>query len=159
MRKSMACLCLFVLGGCATPEKPVSVDGASTQAKPVPRVTVRFHLASGKPVEGYRELTDRQDRLVYVAPDSVMSELDIVSASVVEDRAGRPAIGVRLSEAAGKRLEQVTGAHIGEQLAILIDGEVLTVANIRAKLGKMVLITGPFTPERAKKIAEGLGGR
>ena len=155
----MACLCLFVLGGCATPEKPVLVDGPRTQAQPVPRITVRFHLASGKPVEGYREMTDRQDRRVYVAPDSVMSELDIVSASVAEDRAGRPAIGVRFSEEAGKRFEQVTGAHIGEQLAILIDGVVLTVASRISKLGKMALIAGVFTPERASELAEWVVGR
>ena len=159
MRKLTICLCTLALGGCATTEKSVSTDGTITKTKPSAQITVRFHLASGKPVEGYREMTDRKGRLVYVAPDSVMSELDIVRARVVEDHAGRPAVGVTFSDDAAQRFEEFTGAHIGEALAILVDDELLTAATIRAKLGRLALMVGDFTLERAEEIAATLSRR
>ncbi|MFQ5592485.1 MAG: hypothetical protein ACE5HE_15110 [Phycisphaerae bacterium] len=101
---------------------------------------------------------DRRGQPVYVAPDSVISERDIVSARVVENRQGRPAVGVTFSEEAGARFERFTDAHIGEHLAILIDGELLTAATIRSKLGRRALIVGDFTLERAEEIAAALNG-
>ena len=159
MRNTIVWVCALSLAGCATTEKSVSTDGTGPETKPIPRMTVRFHLASGKPVEGYREMTDRKGRPVYVAPDSVMSELDIVRARVVEDPAGRPAVGVTLSDEAGERFEEFTAAHIGDALAILVDDELVTAAVIRAKLGRLALIAGDFTPQRAEEIAQAISGR
>jgi preprotein translocase subunit SecD len=64
-------------------------------------------------------------------------------------------VRVTFTESGAKRLLQVTTDHIGKKLVILVKGEIRMAPLIRLPLeGGEATITGGFTPEEAKQLAD-----
>lgn len=69
-------------------------------------------------------------------------------------RAGYPQIEVTFTESGRKRFAKVTRDNIGKQLAIVIDGNLLSTPTIMDEIkGGKALIAGQFTEEEAQEIA------
>ena len=67
-------------------------------------------------------------------------------------------IDVTFTEAGGKRFAEITGANVGKQIAIVVDGKVLSAPMLRSAIpGGRAQITGRFTAEEAEAIAKALG--
>lgn len=62
-------------------------------------------------------------------------------------------INVKLDGKGGDRMFDVTGKHIGEPMAIIVDDKVVSVANIRDRFGSDFVITGTFTQQEAENLA------
>ncbi len=54
---------------------------------------------------------------------------------------------------AARRFEQVTRQHIGEPMAIVLDGQVVSAPTIQSAIGASGTITGNFTQEQAQDLA------
>ena len=123
---------------------------------------VRFEvrLAEHQPAPGLRPAVVRgSDQVVHLHEDVVASNGDVKEGRVAAAEGGRFAIHITLNTAAADRLRRATSGHIGRPLAILIDGEVATAPVVRSAIGDTAVISGHYTREEAKRIAEGIPRR
>ncbi len=85
-----------------------------------------------------------------------MSNSDVESAWVTQADSGCQ-VEVRLTHEGAEKLARLTRSHIGEQLALVIDGEVVMTPTIRSEIGQgLVLLTGDFSDPDCEEIARGL---
>lgn len=91
--------------------------------------------------------------------ETVISNADIASAAArLDDISGQWWIDVTFTTEAGERLGAFTEANIGETMAIVIDGIVISAPTIQARFDTGALITGNFTREGAVQLAAQLNG-
>jgi len=76
-----------------------------------------------------------------------------------EARVGRssqtqlPEVEFFLTVEGGKRFSDFTGSHVGNYLAVVLDGKVMEVAVIKGQIGDNGVIEGRFTDQQAKDLA------
>lgn len=69
----------------------------------------------------------------------------------------KPLVAIEFNSEGSKLFEQITEKNIGKQLAIFIDGFPISAPVVNEKIsGGKAVITGDFTVEYAKKLAENL---
>ena len=86
----------------------------------------------------------------------VLGKKDIRSASATMNN-GRPAIQIRLGSEATRRFADLTRRNIGRRLEIVIDGKVVASPVVQQAIrGGNILLSGSFTEQEAKKIADQL---
>jgi preprotein translocase subunit SecD len=77
----------------------------------------------------------------------------LVDASTTFDQ-GQPVVTFRFDTVGGKRFGDTTAEHVGERLAIVLDGKVISAPVIRSPiLGGNGIISGSFTVQSADKLA------
>ena len=69
------------------------------------------------------------------------------------DDFGMPTVDFELTPQGAKKFGEITGAHIGENLAIILDGVVESAPGIKGKILGRGQITGVFTMEEASDLA------
>ena len=68
-----------------------------------------------------------------------------------------PSIGLEFNKDGAELFQKITGENVGEPLAIILDGEVISAPNINTEIsGGNAVITGQFTPEEAKELVRDL---
>lgn len=68
-----------------------------------------------------------------------------------------PIIAITFDEEGSVLFKEITTENVGKQLAIFLDGEMLSSPNINEPIaGGQAVISGGFTPEEAKSLAENL---
>lgn len=71
--------------------------------------------------------------------------------------ANEPLVAVRFTDEGGKLFADITRSHVGEQLGIFLDGELLSAPVINEAItGGTAIISGSFTPEEARELAQNL---
>jgi SecD/SecF fusion protein len=72
-----------------------------------------------------------------------------------EDNPNAPGVSLRLDRQGGRLFAQYTGTHVGDYLAIVLDGKVQSAPVIRDRIpaGTPASITGGFTDEEARDLA------
>lgn len=122
-----------------------------------------FHVvtsAAGSDPSAVIQLPDTADpaRLYQVARQASL-EGDIISgARVVNDVLGGPAIEIVFQPDGAKDFEAVTAAHVGDQLAIVVDGVVMSAPTIQEAIpGGTARISGGFSEGEAGILAAILG--
>jgi SecDF, P1 head subdomain len=121
------------------------------------RVFLELRLAEVMPVRGLAfeaQLKNSQQK-VYVHYTAVATHTDVLNARVL-DSTGRYEIALTLTPEAGAALTSATTRHTGRPLAIILDGEVVSVLMVRNPLGAEVVFSGGFSREEAGRIAAGL---
>ncbi len=67
---------------------------------------------------------------------------------------GQPVVSFRFNTIGGRKFAEVTSAHVGERLAIVLDNEVISAPNIQTAItGGSGVITGNFTTKSANDLA------
>jgi protein-export membrane protein SecD len=89
--------------------------------------------------------------LVQHAP--VLTGRDVKTAKAIQDENGRPAVAFTLNGAGAARLKRTTSKNIGRQLAIVLDGSVLSAPRIDGPIGEEGRISGGFTVREANDLA------
>jgi len=79
-------------------------------------------------------------------------------ASASADERGFPAIAFKVTDDDTESFTQLTADHIGDRMAIVVDGQVISVATVQAPLPGSAIISGRFTPEYAGDIVSRLRG-
>jgi preprotein translocase subunit SecD len=78
---------------------------------------------------------------------------DLRNARPTLDENNQPAVGFTLSQEGGRKFGQVTGANIGRQLAIILDGRVQSAPRIDDRITTDGRIHGSFTQEEAENLS------
>ncbi len=61
------------------------------------------------------------------------------------DQQGRPAVGFRLDATGGRYMSRLTGSHLGEPMAIVLDNQVYSAPFLQGNISTQGIITGRFT--------------
>jgi len=78
----------------------------------------------------------------------------VVSAKDEYDQFGKPAVSMSMNIDGSRRWAQLTKQNIGKSIAIVLDGYVYSAPNVNTEItGGNSQITGHFTPEQAKDLA------
>lgn len=68
-----------------------------------------------------------------------------------------PMVQVKFTDEGAALFEQITAEHVGEQLGIFLDGELLSAPVINERIGGgTAVISGNFTPDEARELAQNL---
>ena len=101
-------------------------------------------------------LPEPWNSLVFISPEVVLTNADIARAWPQADADGF-SVGFMLTEEGALKLARLTKSHIGDNLAIIVDGRAMSAPKIIDEItGGRAIIEGSFTEEEAESIAEGL---
>lgn len=79
------------------------------------------------------------------------------TGSQVGQVANEPVVSIRFNPEGGELFATITRDNVGEQLAIFLDGQPISAPRINeAIVGGTAIISGGFTPEEARALAENL---
>jgi len=96
----------------------------------------------------------RQESEALLVPKKAILKGDMLEdARMSYDRRNRPIIEFQWNAEGAKVFRDFTGANIGNRLAAIIDGKVITAPRIQSKIGRTGEITGDFTREEASNTA------
>lgn len=73
------------------------------------------------------------------------------------DSLGRPAVGFSLNPAGAELLAELTGPNVGRQMAIVLDGELMSAPELQAQLSTGGIITGSFSQTEFQYLLNTLG--
>ncbi len=118
---------------------------------------LRNALAGTVP-DGYelKYVKDKEREAVLVKKEMDLGGEAIADARVDFDQTGfgQPRISLSMTSPGAKKFAELTQSHVGERLAIVLDGEILSAPNIReAILNGNAEISGMFTFEEASLLA------
>lgn len=123
---------------------------------------VEFRLASNQKVEGWERVAGPgpAHAPVWISPEAALSNRDVARAFPDRTADGKPCIGVWLTEDGALKVARLTRSHIGEVLAIMLDGRITAAPVIREVItGGRAQIHGDFTEETvslwAKRLSSG----
>ena len=84
---------------------------------------------------------------------SAVTGRDLRAADQSRDENGQPSVSFTLTGEGGRRFSSFTGAHIGDNLAVVLDNKVQEVAVIKDQIHDQGVINGRFTEQQAKDLA------
>lgn len=97
---------------------------------------------------------DGQETEALLVPKKAILTGDMLEDARLDfDRRNRPIITFQWNTQGTGIFRDFTGAHIGDRLAAIIDGKVITAPVIQGKIGRNGQITGDFTREEAANTA------
>lgn len=81
----------------------------------------------------------------------------ITKAEVEINQWGQPCVDLTLDKEGAKKFAEITGQHVEERLAIVLDGELISAPVIKSRIpGGRAIIEGNFTMQEAHDIASAL---
>jgi len=84
---------------------------------------------------------------------SAVTGRDLRAADQSRDENGQPSVSFTLTGEGGRRFSSFTGAHVGDNLAVVLDNKVQEVAVIKDQIHDQGVINGRFTEQQAKDLA------
>ena len=84
---------------------------------------------------------------------SAVTGRDLRSADASRDENGQPSVSFALTGEGGRRFASFTGAHIGDNLAVVLDNKVQEVAVIKDQIHDSGVINGRFTEQQTKDLS------
>ena len=114
----------------------------------------RFEIIAwpgGERAAGATELTLED----FEGGEVLLTEADVISASPRLDSARQPAVGFRFSSQGAVQFANHTAGHVGQPIAMVFDGRLLTAPVIREPImGGRGMISGFDSAEEAAELAE-----
>ncbi len=96
---------------------------------------------------------EARDVYYLISRVSAVSGRDLRSAEAGNEESGRPDVIFTLTRDGGDRFYSFTSAHVGEPLAIVLDGKVQEIANIKEPIRDTGRISGSFSAQQTKDLA------
>jgi len=93
---------------------------------------------------------DEGDQWYLISRASAVTGRDLRDARPSTDDTGQPAVGFNLTGEGGKKFYAFTSAHVKDQLAIVLDNRVQSVATIEEPIRDSGIIRGHFTAQEVK---------
>ncbi|HXY04436.1 MAG TPA: protein translocase subunit SecD [Terriglobales bacterium] len=88
-----------------------------------------------------------------ISRSSAVTGRDLRNAEPSRDENGQPSVSFNLTNEGGRRFAAFTGAHVGDNLAVVLDNKVQEVAVIKEQIHDTGVINGRFTEQEAKDLA------
>lgn len=99
-------------------------------------------------------LQGQEGQDVVLVAEPVIAALRVEEAEASFDQNNRPAVTMQLSQESGRAFGEATAARVGQRLALVHDGRVLTMPTIQTSIfGGSLIITGSFLVEEAEALA------
>jgi hypothetical protein len=122
---------------------------------------VEFGLVVHAPKEGAATETRPYFGLAHAASDhavlvSPLLRCRVHSVSKSSDTYGFPAVTVELDKRDKPKFEEFSGAHVHEELAVIVDGKVVSRATISEKLPGTFALSGRFTEAEVEALKRSL---
>lgn len=96
----------------------------------------------------------------YLLGPVIVDGTQVTSATAERDPSGLGwDVNLTFNSAGSNAWTAYTSAHIGEQVAIVLDGRVLTMPTIESAMTGAVRISGDFKQQQAESLADRLSGR
>lgn len=118
---------------------------------------LEVRLASNEKVDSWeRVLSSEGTEALWVSPESVMTNDDVLLAevSMMEEEYF---VSILFTADGASKFAHMTEDHIGEKVAIMVDGQVISAPVIRNRItGGRATLSGDFTYEKAREIAQGI---
>lgn len=113
-----------------------------------------IRLASKEKADGYQSLP-LADGVAPVFVDSAicLTEDDFVNATLTR-RADQFGLDMTIKRKPARRLKKLTAENIGESLAIIIDGVIISAPVIRSESGAKVFLTGFRDRQQSQRLAD-----
>ena len=144
---------LFFAAACARHTLPGTPVRRATED---PHLRLEFRFAEQYERRGWQPVVlASEGRTLYVAPDVIVSNADIEAVSIAPARS-QHGIYLLFTQAAGKRLEMLTGANIGARLAIIVDGKAILAPVLQSALNREAVIDSDLSEAEALRLARGL---
>ena len=123
--------------------------------------SVRFELrlASMEKVEGWERVPGPEwaGTIIWISPEAIVTNADVARAWLDHGGDGKPCVGILLTEDGALKLARFTKTHVGENVAVMLNGRVTSIPKIMAEItGGRFIIAGNLTEEEAGAIAEGI---
>ena len=109
-------------------------------------------IIKGKSI-GSKAGNENGDVFYLISRVSAVSGRDLRSAEAGHEESGRPDVMFTLTRDGGERFYQFTSAHVGEPLAIVLDGRVQEIANIKEAIRDTGRISGSFSEQQTKDLS------
>jgi len=148
---------LFRIGDSPWRASSTEDAGTATTEPHGPVMSFAIHLMARGPGPAVVEAASADGgEPVPILPERYVSNADVESARV-ERVDNRCQVSIRLTPEGTARLARLTRDHIGDQLALVLDGQVVMTPTIRSEITQgPVLLTGDFSDARCSEIARGL---
>jgi preprotein translocase subunit SecD len=109
-------------------------------------------IIKGKNI-GSKSANANGDVVYLISRVSAVSGRDLRSAEAGHEDSGRPDVIFTLTRDGGDRFYNFTSAHVGEPLAIVLDGKVQEIANIKEPIRDTGRISGSFSEQQTKDLS------
>jgi preprotein translocase subunit SecD len=94
------------------------------------------------------------DQVYYlISRASAVTGRDLRTAEPSQDENGQPAVRFVLTNEGGRKFYSFTSAHVGDNLAVVLDNKVQEVAVIKEAIRDTGIINGRFTTQQTKDLA------
>ncbi len=126
---------------------------------PFPTVEAAVQANNGKIPEDYEILPYREERGEQRIEYLVVSKIPTITGRHLKnarrstDSNGAPAVGFFLNSEGADLFSRATGLHVGDRLAIELDGVVVSAPVINEKIGAEGIIHGRFTVQQAEDLS------
>jgi preprotein translocase subunit SecD len=119
---------------------------------------LELRLASYQKVEGWERVPgpEPEKTPVWISPDVALTNRDVAFAYADRTTEGKPCVRVFFTQEGTLKMARLTKSHIGELLAIMLDGRVAMAPKIWQEISREAMINGNFTEEEARSIAKGI---
>jgi preprotein translocase subunit SecD len=97
--------------------------------------------------------TDGGQTWYLISRASAVTGRDLRTADQSRDENGQPSVSFTLTGEGGRRFASFTGAHVGDNLAVVLDNKVQEVAVIKDQIHDQGVINGRFTEQQAKDLS------
>jgi preprotein translocase subunit SecD len=117
-----------------------------------------LRLASHEKVEGWRMVPGPgpEKTPVWISPEVALANRDVAFAYADRTTEGKPCVRVFFTQEGALKMARLTKSHIGEFLAIMLDGRVAMAPKIWQEISREAMINGNFTEEESRSIAKGI---
>lgn len=152
----MSGLSLLLLAGCAqmgqhgnsapatntTPATPPAQTAPATppapQAPPATASSVQMFVGQLTSAPGLQEVK-LADGAIYINPTPVLFQTDLDHVQALQDQSGNSFVGLRFNQTGSKKLSQISAQHVGDLLAMVVNGELVAAPRIAGPLDNGVL--------------------
>ena len=123
------------------------------------KVKVEFRRAETEPAKDLTEaVVAGSKKKIYLHKTTEITNADIAQARAAKEN-DKLAIELVFTKDGAKKVAEVSKAHTGKPLAILLNGKVLSAPIIRDPIGDRAMISGEFTREDVDRIVMGITGK
>jgi preprotein translocase subunit SecD len=141
---------------CAVAALALLVTG-SAQAQAPSRVACKLvEFASvGGALPNSRTLPAAQGGVVRVSRDPIVASRELTGAHATVE-GGETAVKLSFAPEAGQRMQAFTSQHLGEQIALIVDGRAMTLFTASGPVGGDGLQFSGMTPQAGDALAAGV---
>ena len=119
---------------------------------------LELRFASYQKVEGWERVLGPEPQFIplWISPEVALSNRDVARAYPERTSEGKPCVGFLLTEEGALKLARLTKSHIGELLAIILDGRVDSIPKIMGEItGGRAMISATLLKKRPERSRRG----